>query len=82
MTAAEKIAMQVRASALRHSTSTVGTGAALAVEYLRKAKACPAPAAATDPRAALLAQLAAAKDNAERYRLAEAINNLPVPGAF
>lgn len=84
MATAEKIAMQARASALLHPTSTVGTVAALAAEYLRKAAARPAPvpAAATDPRAALLAQLAATKDNAERYRLAEEINNLPVPGAF
>jgi hypothetical protein len=30
----------------------------------------------------LLAQLAAAKDNAERYRLAEQFNALPWPGEF
>ena len=38
---------------------------------------------AGDPtRAALIARLEVATDNAERWELAEAIDNLPRPGAF
>jgi hypothetical protein len=37
---------------------------------------------ASSPRAALVAKLEASTDNATRFAIAEAINNLPVEGAF
>ena len=47
-----------------------------------KAAAVAAPVVAVSPRAALVAKLEASTDNAERWALAEAIENLPRPGAF
>jgi chromosome segregation ATPase len=46
------------------------------------ASARPPVPAADSKREAMLAKLAASKDNAERYRLAKEINALPCPGSW